>query len=184
MLLRSKDYKENSGIVNARKVQSQLFEENYFNCEQMPLFDGPDDTILLAILVPGKLHLRLGFVNDAFDILDAILNTKNCSIVAKDWSDSISMTKGFQYGAKLMFNGRQCKKLIDNIDKLKELLSKAGALDLCMPVVKCLESYKIVEDKCFGMNLDPCYKYYITAFGESYRNLCKYIRSGMNYYFL
>ena len=168
------EYKQN---YKGSKSRPKPSSKDFFNCEHEPLFDGPGDTVLLIIVVPGKLHFRLGVVNDIFDILESILMQKKCAMTALDWSNALGMTRGFQYGAKLQFNGRQCKKLLNNLDILKDLLKKSNALELCMPVLQCLESYKAVEEKCFGMNLDPCYKFYTMAFGDSYRNLMKYVRS-------
>ena len=148
-----------------------------YSCEHMPLFDGPGYMELLVITVPGKLHFRLGIFNDQFDLLDEIFQKYKCTIRALDWSNQLGMTRGFQYGSKLQFNGRQCKTLLDHLDTLVDLLKKSHTLEICMPLVKCLEKYKIVEEKCFGMDLDQKFRFYIRDFANSYMELIQYVRS-------
>ena len=114
--------------------------------------------------------------NPLFDLLDEILLYYKCTIRALDWSKELGFTKSFQYGSKLQFNGRQCKKLLDNLHIFIEMLKKAHALDYCLPLINCLEKYKIVEDRVFGMDLDQKYRFYITDFANSYLDLMKYVR--------
>lgn len=81
-----------------------------------------------------------------FDYLDKVLvNIPGCTITAFALSNAINIKQAGRQGEK--FDGNHVKRLMDNI------LSDAKVVEECLPVTTALKSFKVVVDKCFGMEL-------------------------------
>ena len=155
--------------------KNKLSTADYFSCVNMPLCDYPDSTLILDILPPMELHLILGMVNDIYDVLDAILSKKECSVEAKDWSLPLGLKRPALHQGQ--FNGNQCRTLLNNRDKLEQLLIKAGAFEVCEPVLKALATFNEVKKSCFGMDIHLNYKGHIKNFEKAYLELSNYCKS-------
>ena len=157
--------------------KAKLSSADWYSCENQPLFDDHDDVLIICLISPMELHFNIGIVNGFFDTLFDILRLKNCEIGAYDWSNKLGMTRDDHQGGRLMFNGRQCKKLLQNTDLLINMLKEAKAFDLCGPLLDCMATYSQVQNSCFGFQLHSDFKEHIKIFANSYKDLVKYVRS-------
>ena len=113
--------------------------------------------------------------NDIFDALDITLVAHKSSMKATDWSDALSLTRDCHYGGKAVFNGRQCRKLLQNLDKLEALLIENNSHSYCEPFLKCLKNFYAVLRSCIGMVQYPRYPDDIRAFAHSFFALMDHI---------
>ena len=159
------------------KSDKKLSSAGYKSCENQPLTSRlPDSTVVLDIYPPPPLHTKLGIVNGLFDTLNGILVAKKkYEFRAEKWSDSLNCTRSQYHGG--LFIGNYCDKLLSNLDKLESMLSQAGALTDCLPVVAAFKAFAKAHKACFQMTLEPTYKRDLNDFAEAYVELCLYCRS-------
>ena len=156
--------------VEQYQGQSKLSSAKFLSCERLPLLIVPDDDqLVIDALPPMELHLFLGVVNHIYNHLDSSLKAGNCSITAADWSVPLGMTRAEHYGGQ--FNGNQCQKLLDHVDRLETLLKDASALDIGGPSLDALRAFNEVVAACFKVTLQPDFQAKIKAFEACYLKL-------------
>ena len=156
------------------KGTRKLTPIDYYSCENLPLCDAPDSTYILELLPCMELHLMIGVVNKLYDNLNDILEKKS-SINATNWSLPLGLKRPRQHDGE--FNGNQCQTLLNNIDKLIELLKEARALTVCEPLLETMAAFKEVKKACFGMELHANYKVCIKRFADAYLQLMEHSKS-------
>ena len=133
----------------------------------------PDDLILGAV-APPELHLMLGVTDklkkslektvfetedEGKAFIDTFLDEENIS--KKGYMDSRSL------------EGNQTRKFLKSTQKLREAYEKVGKSQEAEPIIKLLEIFSDVVNKCFGMKLDSGYKAAIQSFSVAYMKLYK-----------
>ena len=93
---------------------------------------------------------------------------------AVHWAKACSLVRSSHYGRKLVFNGPQCHKLLENLDKLDGLLIANGLLGRCKQIRECFRAFKNVTKSCFGNVLFPRYQNDIREFAGTFFNLIDY----------
>ena len=74
-------------------------------------------------------------------------------------------------GQGVAFNGNSCKKLLNNINTLEELIDGHPLGDELDKVVDAFSSFKEVTELCFGMELKSGYALAIDRFMDYYRQI-------------
>ena len=85
-----------------------------------------------------------------------------------DWSSKHSVLPD---GQGVTFNGISCKKLLNNINTLEELIDGHPLGDELDKVVDAFSSFKEVTELCFGMELKSGYALAIDRFMDYYRQI-------------
>ena len=156
--------------------KAKLSAADYYGCQNMPLCDDPDSTLVLDLLPPMELHILIGIVNDLYDILEEILEKIKSSVSAKDWSlGMLSLKRPRLHTGQ--FQGNQCRDLLKNIHKLEQMLMEAGAYNPCKPILAAFQAFNEVKKACFGMELHPNYREHIKNFYNAFLNLMDYCKS-------
>ena len=167
------EYQAKAARSNAAK---KLTSAPYKSCEYQPLMSRlPDSTLVIDIYPPPPLHTKLGIVNNLFDTLNGILVAKGHQIRGEKWTDSLNCTRTQYHGGQ--FVGNYCDKMLENLDKLESLLSLAGALNDCLPLLEAFKAFARVHKSCFQMTLQPTFIRDIQQFADAYVELCMYCRS-------
>ena len=99
----------------------------------------------------STLHIKLGIVNRISSEIE-----KRCPVYLP-FCNPIGLVKD-PYNNK-DYSGRYCDKLLRNLDKLEEIVSK----DL-LPLVEALRAFNKVVHSCFGTDAHDNYKEQINAF--------------------
>ena len=102
--------------VDAGADPSKL--KDYENCQHPPLPLFPSVGSIPSKIAPSGLHFKLGVVNDAASGLVKVFPE------ATTWMDSLKIKKGAYHGGQ--YEGRECDVLLNNIDKLRDLVAKAS----------------------------------------------------------
>ena len=116
-----------------------------------------------------ELHLLLGIVNRFYDHVDDVLRRHGCSITAKDWSDKIAIRRPPLHGGE--FNGADCKKLLERIDVLETMMENESLTEDGVKVLRAIEAFELVRQKCFRIKLQTDYKIVIRNFESAYKEL-------------
>ena len=150
--------------------KNKLSSAPFYSCEQVPLCEFDDDSMLVLDLVPPmELHLMLGVVNNLYYCLDGRLKRKACSISAKDWAAPLGLARSAHYGGQ--FNGNQCRTLLSNTDSLKQMLQREGALNVGEPVLNAFIAFNMVRNACFGMTCSADFEIHVRRFAEAFLEL-------------
>lgn len=138
--------------------QARLFK----NVIHLPLFDKPDSSLFLTFIAPMELHLLLGVVNHLFKAL------KEAWPKADDWPRSLHIKSQPFHGGQ--FAGNECRKLLKNVDVLRQLAEQDCAFNI-FGIINTLQKFDAVVSSCFGSTLDPHFASKIQAFRASYLSL-------------
>lgn len=99
---------------------SKLQAKKYVNVVNEPLIQADDDSkAVLELIPPMELHLMLGVVNRLFKALLRVWQG------ASEWPTQLHLNHQPYHGGD--FVGNDCKKLLNNIDLLSDLVSKHQA---------------------------------------------------------
>lgn len=128
--------------------------KEFFNCVNIPLLSGDDNTKVLDVCPPPSLHLFLGLMNCIYDNI-----AKKNPSVAESWAKAANSTRHAQFG----FAGRHCRALLSK----HLILHEAGFKEYSL-MMQYLDS---VVEKCFGMELIDGYRQSIDDFCESWSAL-------------
>ena len=90
--------------------------KNFYNCENEPLIEDDDQTILKKF-PPPPLHLLLGYGNNLWTEAQKV----NKSLI--DIQKKLYILKA-DYKGKSKFDGNQITKILNNLDELKEVLTE------------------------------------------------------------
>lgn len=151
---------------NLRTYQSLLddLEKSIHSVIHDPIFGCKDvNDPVLFLLIPPELHLFIGITNYLYKKFKAIH-----SIIANTWIKQCAIKQNANFGND--FNGNQCKKLLQNIEKLKFIASNKAnkSLDL---FIEAFERFKQVVHACFGRELDYQFESVIERFKDTCRKL-------------
>ena len=128
----------------------KLSSANWFNHEHVPLDENlPNEATILSVYPFPTLHAKLGVMNDLYDTLDDILLAYDGPFRAVDWAESISITRESYYGGKAVFNGPDCNKLLNNIQKLKDLATIHNLTYLDC-IIYVFDTFHRAVQSCFG----------------------------------
>ena len=76
-------------------------------------------------------------------------------------------TSGRNDGFEGQFQGPDCKKFLNNLDKLVEILKEEeGAFESVELILLSMRAFNKVREQCFGVNLDQNYKTSIREFAH------------------
>ena len=144
-------------------------QQRYKNVVNPSLLKGdPDTTILSSIPLP-ELHLLMGAVNWALELL--------YKVVPKDELQRRMRTKSISvhgyHGGGL--DGNNSSNFLKNIDFIFEPLP-----DNLQPVQTMLENFRKVVDSCFSMHLATTYREDIEIFNQSVYALIDYCKATLD----
>lgn len=138
------------------------FAKNFENVIHQPLINFEDEKLVLDVIPPMELHLFLGIVNHLFKCLLEIWPK------AQEWPTLLHLQIQPFHGGH--FNGNDCHKLLENIDKLQVLAENASAFE-AIPFVDCFRKFQAVVKSCFGASVKPDFIEEISKFKDSYLSL-------------
>ena len=118
-----------------------------------------DDTLILDILPPIELHLLLGVVNHVFQKMKSVWPN------AEKWPTSLNMKLGPYHGG--MFEGNDCRKLLQNVYRLQQLAEAESAFQV-FGFIEALRKFDAVVKCCFGSDLEDDFLDKIQQFQNSY----------------
>ena len=163
-----------SGAVTSRASGFQ-------SCTAWPLFDDPDDTLVLSICPMSELHLLLRVFNhifkhfaleSAYSNIDdqgdqAQYNQRNQGSIAESWAVACGAIQKDYHGK--VFNGNNCSRLMSPyaLHKLEQVLPLGPLLGY----LDCFQKFASLKQACFGKSLSPNYGSRIKDFKQSYLNL-------------
>lgn len=143
------------------KGKNKKQAKDHKNCINLPVFSMLDPCKeIIEIIPPPELHLLLGGVNTIFNKM--LIDFESVSL---EWAKICNVERSFTHGS-LSFEGNQCKKLIDNVDKLRAICGIDS-----LKFVKAFESLKKVVDSCFSSKLKDTFEKDIEEFKKYYGDL-------------
>lgn len=158
--------------VSKHTGKQKLSSAPFKNCEEFPLSDLPDETWALDVVAPMELHFHIGIVNLLCDLLKKIfLDFKGCTITLATWAGPLGLERSAHYGGQ--FDGNQCRKLLENVDRLQDIIKQSGSLlfNKCAPVLEAFYAFNAVRKACFGVDLAPDYHRHIQNFAQAFQKL-------------
>ncbi|KAK6188168.1 hypothetical protein SNE40_004411 [Patella caerulea] len=158
-----KNAAEYEAAVQKHERAKPLSAPAFKSCTHQPLTKNlPDETLIIDILPDMELQIFLGITNRLYDLL-----LRGFSVKANSWSEHLAIRRPPMHGGE--FNGQQCKRLLENIPVLEELLENAGESGL--RIVNAFSTFNDVRHSCFGMTVQGDYKDSIDKFEIAYREL-------------
>jgi len=142
---------------NSDKVQAKDFK----NCVHQPLVFGDDKDLFIHHIPPPELHLLLRITNKILKEMEAVSQE-----VANCFYQKLGIVKRKIHGGE--FNGNMCKKILQNLSILDELVRDNVRL---VNFVECLKSLNEVRIACFGSVLRGGFADRIKYFQKSYLKL-------------
>lgn len=139
--------------------------KNFKNCIHPPMFHSGKDQLILDVMPPPELHLLMGGV----DKLHTHLEKCNAGIASK-WALQCHVEKKFTNGGKHSFEGKACKLLLKNVDKLQQICESEGNI-MCTKYVDTFRKFGVVVDDCFSLELKSNFQQHIEDFRKSYESL-------------
>ena len=139
--------------------------KDFENCINFPLFNLPDDTLIMDIIPLPELHLMLGCVNNILEELN------------KRWAESTGIEdpvwhfchengiKNITYRGKSL-EGPQCEKLLKNLDKLERRVPRRLRV-----FVTALFNFEALKKSCFSDKVHDNFKSNWNAFKFTYQFL-------------
>ena len=134
--------------------------QQFQNCVDMPLLEGPDTTLVLDLIPPPELHLMLGVVNRIFDKLNDSWGEDR----AYKWGIENYIVRAAYRGGSM--EGNQCRQLLMKTDLLEKKVPSR-----LLPFVKALKDFDQVRRSCFGQTLHDDFLLAIGDFQRSYMDL-------------
>ena len=134
--------------------------QQFQNCVDMPLLEGPDTTLVLDLIPPQELHLMLGVVNRIFDKLNDSWGEDR----AYKWGIENYIVRAAYRGGSM--EGNQCRQLLMKTDLLEKKVPSR-----LLPFVKALKDFDQVRRSCFGQTLHDDFLLAIGDFQRSYMDL-------------
>ena len=133
--------------------------KEFDNCEHRPIFEDPDDTLVLDKCPPPQLHIFLGVVNHIIRFLMRVWPQ------AEEWPKKLCLEREAQFGGT--FNGNSCRKLLNNLKVLKELQPPRGVKHY----INILDTLNRIVSGCFGSRLSPSFRDDIKQFDVEFKSL-------------
>lgn len=106
----------------------------------------PDETPIKNIVSIPLLHILLGICNKTYSEL------VKCVPEADDWPKKLSLHREDYHGS--VFEGNECRKLLKNIDILRQILDDSKKLAFGEPYVNVFEAFKKVLDDLYSPQID------------------------------
>lgn len=130
----------------------KLHAKDFYNCIHEPLFDLPDETLIMDILPLPELHLMLGCVNGLLTELNKKWSEKS-NIENPVWKfcDREGIKKITYRGFAL--EGPQCKLLLSKLDKLIRQVPRS-----CKFFVKALQAFDSLRVSSFSEEVQSTFK--------------------------
>ena len=164
------EMRRNAELYQAHAARSNAATKpssaQWFNCENPPLVDAPDDALVIDIWAPMGLHLHLGISNDLYKYLK-----KGKPELAQLWSQPVGQLPK-QWGGQ--WNGEQCEKLMNRRDALEQIFAdhlRGRSAETGRKFIDILNAYAIVKHSCFGLIRQPGWEQAIQNFGNAYLKL-------------
>ena len=129
------------------------------NVVRPPILSGANDTLILDILPPPKLHLLFEVVNHIFQKMKSVWPN------AEKWPTSLNMKMSPYHGG--MFEGNECRKHLWNMDRLQQLAEAQSAFQV-FGFIEVLRKFDAVVKSCFGSDLEDDFLDKIQQFQDSY----------------
>ena len=140
--------------------------KDYANVIHKSLLKGDKETTILSTIPLPELHLLMGVVNWALELL--------YKVVDKDELQKTMRTKGISvhgyHGGGL--DGGNSNLFLKHLDFLAD-----SAQDLVKPIFTFLHHFKKVVQSCFSMELEPTYIRDIDRFNTEVKNIIEYSKS-------
>jgi hypothetical protein len=149
--------------------KKKLSSAEYLSCENQPLCNLDDSTLVLAVIPPMELHCHIGATNKLYDDLKDSLEEAGSTKTALDWSNHVGVKRPKMHSGE--FNGDQCADLLNKLDWIQDLIEAEDLPDRVKYTYQALLAFKRVKDSCFGQTCDPSYLEHITDFGSKYLQL-------------
>lgn len=131
---------------------------NYKSCVEVPCFDEmEDEALVLDLYAPGELHLYTGIFMMIFKLMKKVAPNE-----ADEWVNSVNVTPD---GVSGDFNGNSVKTLLNNIQKLKEILPAE-----LQYFASIFGSFRNVVTACFSSRLETDYQEKLDHFEWILRN--------------
>ena len=160
---------EDAGRSRNRESFIRRNQKNYKNVVNPCLLKGePDTTILSSIPLP-ELHLLMGCVNWALEVLYKVVPKDDLQRRMRTKSISVH---GYHGGG---LDGNNSSNFLKNLDFIFEPLP-----DTLQPVYTMLTTFKKVVDSCFSMDLALTYEEDIDTFNQSVYNMIDHCQGILN----
>ena len=138
------------GVMGGKEGLKLL--KNHRNVSSLPLLGKNEpDKPLLQILVPGALHIKLGVVNDALEVLDRQWDG------LEDWLGALGISYVPYHGC--MLEGKECSEVLDHVDSLETNLPQH-----LKPFAAYLRSFRAVMLSTCGLLPGPSWENDIAQF--------------------
>ena len=142
--------------------------KNHTNCIREPLFDFPDDQLVIDNTAIPSLHIHIGLPSKMVVFIE--------KATGEDFIFDFLKREGVKrserrYGST--FQGNQASKLLKVISNLRQdarMLPLHVAVQV-FAVIRAMEMFHDVQQSCFGNDLLPGYKEKISVFCQQYRSL-------------
>jgi hypothetical protein len=124
---------------------------HYMNCRADPMPFFPAEGNIIDHIPPSELHIHLGLVNQAYDKMvgqfpSTAVWASNLHVVKAEWNQA--------------FEGNECRKLLNSIDKLERIIESdpkpslqtrsSANYENGSQFVAVFHAIKKLEDCCFG----------------------------------
>ncbi len=152
------------------RTLSRMFRESkskdakqFYNCTKEPILLEEDSSKFLDLIPPPELHLLIGVVNHLFS------GMKKLWPQASDWPHFLHIFPEVYHGGQ-SFNGPACHKLLQNVDKLEQLVQVQNQFQV-QTWVSAFRDFQAVVHGMFGMHLSDNYVDLILKFKASCKDL-------------
>ena len=112
----------------------------------------------------------LGIFLYLYKLLATVMDTLGSLVDIKEWPTALGIT---MHGYWAQFDGNQTKKLLENVQVLRNMLRRDRQVyenEFVKIILLAMEEFDAVRKKCFGLYLDPTYVAQIREF--AYHYLC------------
>ena len=112
----------------------------------------------------------LGILLYLFKLLEKVMNVLGSTVDIKAWPKAFGIT---MHGYWAQFDGNQTKKLLENVNVLRNILRQdrnVSEHEFVKIILLAMEEFNHVRKACFGLYLDPSYVAHIREF--AYHYLC------------
>ena len=167
---------ENAKWVAAGSDPNKL--KHFMNCRSTPLSMFPEVGYVWKDNPPSSLHLKLGLVNQCHSGMMGVYPG------GSQWAIGLNIEKSEYHGA--VFEGGECNKLLDNTDKLEQLMKddpvtprasrnspSTQVVHPAQPFLNLFRAIKRVRDGCFGYELQSTWEEDIAHFKSCFQQTGK-----------
>ena len=110
----------------------------------------------------------LGIFLYLFNLLGKVMGVLGSTVDLNGWPSALGIAK---HGYWAQFDGNQTRKLLENVNVLRNMLKRDRKIfenEFVKIILMAMENFNEVRKSCFGLYLDPSYTTHIKDFGYNY----------------